>query len=396
MSTAPIDVPSIQQKLRAPGRVLIAEDDETLLRAYGRVLRAAGFSVDEVEDANAALERLRNDRFDVVVSDIDMPSMDGIELLRAIRTTDLDLPFVVITGKPSVDTATSAIDLGVLRYLRKPVDVPTLIETITRAVRLAELSRLTQEAAPRSPFSVDAGGGVEEVFERALASVHMVFQPIVRYSQRGVMAVEALLRTREPSMASPSRFFAVAERIGKIHELGRAARAAVAAAANEIPAETRIFMNLHPIELLDASLYSPREPLSRVAGRVTLEITERAALHGMTNLRARIVALRALGYRIAIDDMGAGYASLTSFAQLEPDIAKVDMSLVRGIHLEPTKQSLVGGLCRMCDDLGIPVILEGVETRDELDALVALGCDLFQGFFFSRPTSLPTSVSWGD
>jgi len=393
MTTAPIDVPSLQQKLRAPGRVLIAEDDETLLRAYGRVLRAAGFSVDEVVDAASALDRLRRERFDVVVSDIDMPAMSGLDLLRTIRTTDLDLPFVLITGKPTIDSATSAIDLGVLRYLRKPIDVSTLIETITRAVRLAELSRLTHESSVVSPFAVD-GGGVQAVFERALAGVRMVFQPIVRYSDRNVVAVEALLRTTEESMARPDRFFAVAERLGKIHELGRAARAAVAASAVDIPPQTRIFINLHPVELLDTSLYSPREPLSRIAGRVTLEVTERAALHGMTNLRARIMALRTLGYRIAIDDMGAGYASLTSFAQLEPDIAKVDMSLIRGIHLEPTKQSLVGGLCRMCADLGIPVVIEGVETRDELDALIGLGCDLFQGYYFSRPTPLPIAVSW--
>jgi EAL domain-containing protein (putative c-di-GMP-specific phosphodiesterase class I) len=392
MDAKAIETTALNAKARSAGRVLVAEDDEALLHAYGRVLRAAGFSVEEVVNAEEAVARIAKGSFDVVVSDIDMPRMSGIDLLRSIRTSDLDMPFVLITGKPTVETATDAIDSGVLRYLVKPVDGPTLIETITRAVRLNELFKLTHKGSAM-PFIADPGG-LEATFSRALAGIHMAYQPIVRWSDRSCFAVEALARTTEPALARPDRFFLAAERIGKVQELGRAVRASVASSAPKIPPETRIFINLHPIELLDPALFDPREPLSQYATRVTLEITERAALHGMNNLRARIMVLRALGYQIAIDDMGAGYASLSSFAQIGPDVAKVDMSLVRGIHLEPTKQSLVSALCRMCADLGISVVLEGVETREELDALRALGCELFQGYLFSRPGPLPIQVDW--
>jgi len=92
-----------------------------------------------------------------------------------------------------------------------------------------------------------------------------------------------------------------------------------------------------------------------------------------------------MGYRVALDDLGAGYASLTSFAVLAPDLLKLDMSLVRGIHQSTTKQKLVGSMVRVCIDLGIGVVGEGVECVAEGDALIELGCDLLQGFLFGRP-----------
>jgi EAL domain-containing protein (putative c-di-GMP-specific phosphodiesterase class I) len=86
-----------------------------------------------------------------------------------------------------------------------------------------------------------------------------------------------------------------------------------------------------------------------------------------------------------VDDLGAGYAGLSSFSQLEPDIAKIDMSLVRGIDSDARKQSIVRSMTRLCDELGTLVVVEGVETTAERDTLVDLGCDLLQGFLFAKP-----------
>ena len=87
----------------------------------------------------------------------------------------------------------------------------------------------------------------------------------------------------------------------------------------------------------DHELFSPAAPLSRIASRVVLEITERASLDELGDVAPRLAQLRGLGFRIAIDDLGAGYAGLTSFAQLEPEVVKVDMSLVRGIDSSDRK-----------------------------------------------------------
>ena len=139
------------------------------------------------------------------------------------------------------------------------------------------------------------------------------------------------------------------------------------------------------MELDDDSLISADAPLSRHAARVVLEITERAPLEKIRDVTARVAQLRALGYRIAVDDLGAGYAGLTSFAHLEPEVVKVDMSLIRGIDRSPMKQKLLRSIVGLCRDLGIEMIAEGIETEAERDALVRLGGDLCQGYLFARP-----------
>ena len=99
----------------------------------------------------------------------------------------------------------------------------------------------------------------------------------------------------------------------------------------------------------------------------------------------RIDKLRGLGYRIAVDDLGAGYAGLASFARLRPDVVKLDMSLVRALDTDPIRRKLVGSLTRASHDLGIQVVAEGIETEAERDAVAALEVDLLQGYLLGRP-----------
>lgn len=101
-----------------------------------------------------------------------------------------------------------------------------------------------------------------------------------------------------------------------------------------------------------------------------------------------------MGFRIAIDDLGAGYAGLTSFATLEPELVKLDMSLVRDIDKNPMKEKLVRSMTALCKDLGMLVVAEGVETTRERDLLVELGCDLLQGFLLGRPAPAFEAFSW--
>ncbi len=137
--------------------------------------------------------------------------------------------------------------------------------------------------------------------------------------------------------------------------------------------------------MLDLRLYSSDSPLASNASRVVLEITERATLDGVDNLGRRVRELRDLGFRIAVDDLGAGYAGLTSFATLEPEIVKLDIALVRNVDSLPIKRQLIGSMTSLCKDLGTLVVAEGIETEAERDVIVELGCDLLQGFLLGRP-----------
>ncbi len=372
----------------ARGLVLLVDDEQSIARAYARTLGAAGFAVEIAFDGKAAAAAARERNFDVVVSDIAMPEMNGLELLRAVREHDLDVPFVLMTGGPAVESAVRAVEYGALRYLIKPVSAAELEEVVARAVRLHQMARIKREALEM--FRLDGKhlgdrAGLEARFASALSSLWIAYQPIVSWSKRNTFAHEALVRNEEPTLRSPPDLFEAAERLGRLEELGRTVRDRVAQTLDVSPVDGLLFINLHAMELADDRLVDSSAPLSRHAGRVVLEVTERAPLEQIRDATSRVAQLRSLGYRIAVDDLGAGYAGLTSFAHLEPDVVKVDMSLIRGIDLSPMKQKLLGSIVGLCRDLGIEIIAEGVETPAERDALVRVGGDLCQGYLFARP-----------
>jgi EAL domain-containing protein (putative c-di-GMP-specific phosphodiesterase class I) len=237
----------------------------------------------------------------------------------------------------------------------------------------------------RRPPAVSDRASLEARFASALATLWVAYQPIVSWSAQHVFAYEALVRNDEPTLRSPPDLFEAALRLGRLQELGRTIRDRVARTADELPVAGLLFVNVHAMELDDDTLFSSGSPLSKHAGRVVLEITERAPIERIRDVGSRIAQLRALGYRIAVDDLGAGYAGLTSFAHLEPEVVKVDMSLIRGLDRSPMKQKLLGSIVSLCHELGIQMIAEGIETEAERDTLVNLGGDLCQGYLFGRP-----------
>jgi EAL domain-containing protein (putative c-di-GMP-specific phosphodiesterase class I) len=133
---------------------------------------------------------------------------------------------------------------------------------------------------------------------------------------------------------------------------------------------------------------------ARLAPRIVLEITERASLDKVSEVQTRVARLRDLGFRVAVDDLGAGYAGLSSFVQLQPEFVKFDMTLVRGIDRDPVKRKLVQSMTALCEDMNLRVVAEGVETAEERDSLVDLGCEFLQGYRFARPGPPFVEPAW--
>ncbi|MEZ4391398.1 MAG: EAL domain-containing protein [Polyangiales bacterium] len=371
------------------GRVLLVDDEPEIRRDYSRLLRSLGCAVETAEDGAAAIEKLHVASFDLIISDIGMPRLTGTKFLRAIRDRDLDVPVILMTGAPDFDTAVEAVELSAFRYLTKPVSLNTLTQVVRRAIHMHQLSRLKRESlvlVGAEARQLDDRGCLSTCFTSALDNLWMAFQPIVDWSGRTVFAYEALLRSDEPTLRSPPDILDAAERLGKLHELGRRVRESVALSAPSAPDDALLFVNLHAADLNDPELVSASAPLTGIAERVVLEITERASLHGVHDLGKRIRRLRDLGFRIAVDDLGAGYAGLSSFAQLEPEFVKLDMSLVRGVDVSPRKRSVIRAMTHLCaKDLTIEVISEGVETIQERDVLAQEGCNFLQGYLFAKP-----------
>ena len=227
---------------------------------------------------------------------------------------------------------------------------------------------------------------LENKLDRCMATLAMHFQPIVHAHDRSRFGYEALLRSTDKALPHPGAILDAAERLERVPMLGRAIRAHVAKVIAEAPPERgTVFVNLHLLDLSDKQLTSAFAPLSKVASRVCLEITERSSLEGQLDLRYRVAELRELGFRIAIDDLGGGHARMGTFSPVDTDFVKLDMSLVRDIEKHPVKQHLIRSLTELCQAQGAKVIAEGIETEAEAEVILELGCDLLQGYLFAKP-----------
>jgi EAL domain-containing protein (putative c-di-GMP-specific phosphodiesterase class I) len=368
--------------------VLVVDDDE----AYGRVLKVllggAGFAVVVAESGAKAVSAIMSHPFDVIVTDIRMPGMTGLELLTIVRAYDLDVPVILMTGEPTVETAMEAVDLGALQYLAKPTPNAVLIKAVERASKLHRVAQMKRDAFRLGGADDTLAGdraGLQTRFESALSTMWMAFQPIVDAKHNRVFGYESLMRSREASLPHPGAVLSAAERLDRLPELGRRVRALTAEAFEAAPSGALLFVNLHTRDLLDPELYEASAPLAKFAHRVVLEITERAALDDVKDIQARVSVLRFNGYRIAIDDLGAGYAGLSSFVALEPEIVKLDMSLVRNVHQSEVRQRLVASMTTVCKEMGMLVVAEGIEVAEESACIRSVGCELVQGYLFAKP-----------
>jgi EAL domain-containing protein (putative c-di-GMP-specific phosphodiesterase class I) len=228
-------------------------------------------------------------------------------------------------------------------------------------------------------------------FEEALRTLWIAHQPILDRTST-VVGYEALLRHEKGAFEDPVALLTAAEELGRGEHLCEAILRLAAASARAYP-ETLLFLNVDPRRL--RSLSSADESLRIVAKRVVLEITEHISLKGIPEAQTAIAELKAAGYRLAVDDLGSGYSGINSFASIGPDFVKLDRALVDGVATDQGKQRVIKGMNRLCHDLEIRVIAEGIERREDFDAVSELGCDLFQGFLLGRPGPLTCSAPHG-
>ncbi len=376
--------------------MLLVDDEEPVRRAFGRRLTTAGATVVTAGDVAAAVQILSEAEFDVVVTDLAMPGSTGFDVVRAVRETHLDVACVIVTGFPDVRSAVEALRLGVFDYLIKSEAVDNICEVVARAGTVARLSRLKREAqAVFGRPSAEPGDliGLDLALTRTIDQLWMEYQPIVK-RDGSLYGYEALMRSGDSALPHPGAILSAAERLGRMPEVGRHIRSLVAASLPRLPEGLLCFVNLHPSDLGDPELLGGHPLLHEYGSRVVLEVTERETLDRVADPRSAVLALRQKACRVAIDDLGAGYAGLTAFAQLEPDIVKIDMSLVRGVDQDERKSRIIAGITRLCHELGVLVVAEGVETIGERDAVVHLGCDLLQGFLMAKPAAGFGGYAW--
>lgn len=283
-------------------RVLVVDDEAVIRSALRRILKDAGFNVTAVAGAQAALDAIATLQFDAIVTDIMMPGMDGIELLSQIRQRDRELPVIILTGYPTLDSAIVAAREGGFRYLKKPCPPEELCGTVREATaiyRLTLLKRLALATFESGSRSQSEPVRRAEQFDEAIGGLWMAYQPIVHWPDKKVFGYEALVRTGSSGLSNPGLLFDAAERLDRVHELGRQIRRLVADTIRQAPPDATLFVNLHSADLNDEELYSVGSPLSEHTNRVVLEVTERASLKRVKDIQGGMTKLRKLGYRIA-------------------------------------------------------------------------------------------------
>jgi EAL domain-containing protein (putative c-di-GMP-specific phosphodiesterase class I) len=371
--------------------VLFVDDEPHVTANFRIMFRKAPFQVLVANSGEQALAILSQSSVDIVVSDEQMPDMPGSALLAEVRRLYPETVRIILTGEASLDAAIAAINqAGIFRFLRKPCPAEELVACLKEATHACE----TQRRAAAVEEDTGLRRNLAKTFSLALGGLFLVAQPVVSIAERRVFAYEILARTGEPSVPDAGAFFAAAEELGRVRELDRAIRRKVSELAPSLPHGSNLLINLHPESLDDPELLAEDSPLLPYADRIIWEVTERSDLNSLKNARAQVAKLRALGYRVAVDDLGAGYAGLGSIALLQPEIVKIDMGLVRGVDASATQTALVSSVIALCQKLQILVIAEGVETAAEYARLLELECDLLQGYFFARPSAPFVEMVW--
>jgi EAL domain-containing protein (putative c-di-GMP-specific phosphodiesterase class I) len=217
--------------------------------------------------------------------------------------------------------------------------------------------------------------------------IAMAFQPIVSVGTRTVYAHEALVRGLQGESAA-SVLGAVTE--ANRYAFDQACRIEAISTAAQIGLDSLLSINFMP-----NAVYKPAHCLrgtiaaaeqhGRPLDSIIFEVTEQEVVSDPAHLLEILQTYRTLGLKSAIDDFGAGYSGLNLLADFQPDLLKLDMQLIRGIHANRTRQVIVRHIAAMCEELGIAVIAEGIEEADESRALSDLGIDLQQGYLFARP-----------
>jgi EAL domain-containing protein (putative c-di-GMP-specific phosphodiesterase class I) len=214
------------------------------------------------------------------------------------------------------------------------------------------------------------------------------FQPIVSFSAGHVMGHEAL--ARGPTGQGAATVLSQLNSINRFR-FDQECRVRAIESASALGMTGALFINFIPNAVAD-----PRACIKRTLGtaeacafplnRIVLELTESEPVNDPSSLVSIFREYKQLGLRTAIDDFGAGYAGLNLLARFQPDLVKIDIDLIRGVDTDGIKQAIVEGVVRICQDLGIAVLAEGVETMAERDYLLSLEIDLMQGFLFARPS----------
>ncbi len=372
-----------------PETVLVVEDDPAFRDALAELidtdpkLRVAGCAA----DAREAIAMVRSLRPDACLCDVRLPGGGGQLVASEARRSAPETRVVALSACDDLETILGMIQAGAVSYIVKGTPGDEVLDGVHRALRgqSSMPTIATNEVAARlrghDTRSEERVALLRKVLDHNLMS--MVFQPIVAMRTGVPMAYEALCRISAPPPRTPDLWFedAAWHGLGLEFEL-KAIRLALDHLPH-LPARCLLHVNASPAVAMTpevAALLTTVEP-----GRIVLEITEHTEILDYAALTAALAPLRASGVLIGVDDAGSGFSSMSHIVNMEPDVIKLDISLVRDVHLNRIRRSMVGALAEFARQAGPMVVAEAVEVEEERSTLLSLGVNAGQGYLFGRP-----------
>lgn len=231
-----------------------------------------------------------------------------------------------------------------------------------------------------------------------MKDVKVVFQPIIHVQTQQIYGYEGLVRGPVNTVLhSAGRLFAAANQFGRLTELDLLCRQQVIERFARLHLPGRLFLNVDPHSLAHEQ-YREGQTLAFIEqaglspGQVIIELTETSPVENVQMMRQGLEHFRRMGFRVALDDLGAGYSGLKLWSEIRPEIVKIDRHFIQGVDEDRTKQHFVGAILKIATSLGCRVITEGVETDGEYATLRKIGVEMLQGYYFCRPTEQPPTT----
>jgi EAL domain-containing protein (putative c-di-GMP-specific phosphodiesterase class I)/CheY-like chemotaxis protein len=391
-------------------RVLIADDEQSVLDVLTALMDAESDLevAASARDAETAIQLATREQPDVAILDVRMPGGGGPRAAREILRRSPDSRVIALSAHEEIDSVLEMLRAGALGYVVKGDSTDAIVKAIHRSLdhqgtfssqvtgdmahALAEQLHMVsqgseqrrQELEDRISRVLDGygdgdGDGDDELY--------MAYQPILDLKDNEVVGLEALARFTSPPDRSTDTWLAEADAVGRLLEMELACLRTAIRDLERLPEEAYLSLNVSPATAIAPELH---EVLGGVpAERLVLEMTEHARVDDYPALKAALGAFRERGVRLAIDDAGAGFASLRHIVLLHPDFIKLDITLTRDVHVDETRRALVAALVAFGSQIGAKVVAEGVEFAEQLATLRQEGVQFGQGFYLARPQPLP-------
>jgi EAL domain-containing protein (putative c-di-GMP-specific phosphodiesterase class I)/CheY-like chemotaxis protein len=366
-------------------KILVVEDNEAVLRTTLRMLKYQRYEAVGVTTIHDARTTLARQDFSLILVDHQLPDGWGINLLEDVAETHPTMGRVLATAFMELPLAVQAVNGGaVAQLLEKPFSRDALVDAVKNA-----LAASTSEADATENWNPGRPAG-RAMLQEVLTGGHLrlALQPIVTAAGGETVGYEALIRSTHGVLDGPRRILDLAEEVGMMRHVSQAVLARATEWLFRLPDGPSLFVNLHPLELEDMDALAARlEPLQDWSDRIVLEITGACLQRWRRELPQKLGRLRDLCFGFALDDLGAGQGALVLLAEAEPRFVKIDMSIVRGVHLDSHKRKMVELFAGFAMATGARLVAEGVEEADEAEVLRHAGVPLMQGYLFGRPST---------